>query len=142
MRIKEIAERVGKASKGPWEFDMALSRATGSYTRAVYHRRGYEIIEIVESPDEPDGECIHQSDADAEFIAHSREDTPYLLSRLRELAGAAGGFIDKCDAMAPEINDRLAHCEVVRGFKPLSQNWSAEHKTLRTILAKLKEEGL
>ena len=57
-----------------------------------------------------------------------------IILTLLDVAESGETFIDKCDVMAPEINDRIVHCELVRKFKPLSQNWSKEHKAFRIAL--------
>ena len=62
-----------------------------------------------------------------------------IIRTLLDVVEGGEAFIDKCDAMAPEINDRIVHCELVRKFKPLSQNWSKEHKSFRDALTTFEQ---
>ncbi|WZO97291.1 hypothetical protein EP7_004316 [Isosphaeraceae bacterium EP7] len=78
-RVKEIKERCEKATPGPWMFDESLHVAAGF--DPIFGWDGAGKTECKES--------------DARFIAHAREDIPYLLARVAELeeflAGANTG---------------------------------------------------
>ena len=82
-RLEEIRERVEKATEGPWEF---------------YDRYGDLGLVVVENSDaDPitdtelrhpgmDHACVRRKDGD--FIAHSRQDIPWLLGLVDVLAAA------------------------------------------------------
>lgn len=63
-REAEIAARAEKATKGPWSFrpdhSNAIYDADGRFVGSAYNGNGW---------------------ADGQFIAHAREDIPYLLSQ-------------------------------------------------------------
>ena len=75
--IKEIRERVGKASVGPWLANqMCVDDPLGLFYGIVsydekrdYQRGGYPVT----------GKHACLDEDDASFIAHAREDIPYLL---------------------------------------------------------------
>lgn len=78
-RLREIEERVAKASPGPW-----VVEGTGGIhmdgTRDWYAVRiGNHVIRGL------DGK------AEADFIAHSREDIPWLIQQVRALTVLANG---------------------------------------------------
>jgi hypothetical protein len=130
-RLDEIKERVGKATKGPW-----YPRATDDnmYMNARYvglnkgpgwkhdDKCGLAVcidqepadkviaITLLQSPDLVDqDEC----DENTVFIAHSREDIPYLLERLEAAEKALGKYSNDeswscvdCDAGRTCMPDR------------------------------------
>jgi hypothetical protein len=71
-RLAAIAARAGAASSGPW-IPMLEGRD---------HSSGSSCIRTSIGGIDLDG----ASDADIEFIAHARQDVPYLVSELRRLA--------------------------------------------------------
>jgi hypothetical protein len=75
MTVKEIEEREKKATKGPWEDE----RAAGIEGDAYIDSTGpwYRVVGLWNDYND-------NSINDADFIAHSREDIPYLLSLIRE----------------------------------------------------------
>lgn len=76
QRLREIEERVSKATPGPWR---AVCEATAEETacgRDVYSLTGPEWVE--------EGDYSFFGEHDAQFIAHARDDVPWLLSLLRE----------------------------------------------------------
>jgi len=99
-RLKEIRERVEKATEGPWvkgtcpdydvdEIIQTGSRSfsmTGGYAGEQYdHDRGvFVMVEYRESDGTPncyeDTIAIPEKEQDADFIAEARQDIPYLLS--------------------------------------------------------------
>lgn len=89
-RLQEIRERVEKAAEGPWEVDEEMVYLPGDEVLVRYAEgkavRGKYFCQC-------DGGTTHEQDeADASFIAHAREDIPFLLAendRLREVEKAA-----------------------------------------------------
>ena len=76
--LKEIIERERKATKGPWKYekgDYWGSHDEWAFLGPVF---GHGFI---------DNTCVYCEKTDADFIAHARQDIPYLLSiiaRMRE----------------------------------------------------------
>ncbi|MBY6273548.1 MAG: hypothetical protein CW346_15230 [Bacillaceae bacterium] len=74
QRLREIEERVSKATPGPWEaYGVGGIHMDGTSD-------GYSVMTAA-------GKRLHSpymTQADADFIAHAREDVPWLLSLLRE----------------------------------------------------------
>ncbi len=73
-RLEEIKERVKKATKGPWESsenlgDHSVQGPDGPVAAVTYA--------YAEGP-------ISLDECDAEFIAHARDDIPWLLEHLKE----------------------------------------------------------
>ena len=85
--------------------------------------------------DYPDIDLDNVHDMEME---HHEEALAIILTLL-DVVESGEAFIDQCDVMAPEINDRIVHCELVRKFKPLSQNWSKEHKSFRDALTTFEQ---
>lgn len=87
-RLKEIAERVEAATKGPWKWDR--NWLEGPTFRDTVIEPGVEydygggasvVLEIL--------------DPDRAFIAYAREDIPYLLARVERLEAALREIADK-----------------------------------------------
>lgn len=81
--LARLRKLEGKATKGPWEADYAVwpypGKREGNKSRAIYHQpQPHHIVEVVETPDELDGECIPNG-ADWKLIAESRNALPVLL---------------------------------------------------------------
>lgn len=82
-RIAEIRQRVENSTPGSWEWrkdfgdegDTGLALASND-TVEILGAYNWHCCSFRDDP--------NVSDADAEFIAHSREDIPYLLARLAE----------------------------------------------------------
>jgi len=101
-RLEEIRERCEKASKGPWVAkindhegaDWLLAEMElDKHDRDRISWRDHELNVLVcsKSPEGPVGHAIEN----AELMAHSREDTPDLLSDLTEVLGALGFYADR-----------------------------------------------
>ena len=116
--LKEIRERVEKATEGPWvkgtcpdydvdEIIQTGSRSfsmTGGYAGEQYdHDRGvFVMVEYRESDGTPgcyeDTIAIPEKEQDADFIAEARQDIPYLLSlidRARDTLKEIDEYFDK-----------------------------------------------
>lgn len=71
-RLEEIKERCEKATLGPWEHD-------GKFQVCIPRKEGTA--------------CFRAFPDDAEFIAHSREDIPWLVSQLEKAIELAHSVI-------------------------------------------------
>lgn len=92
-RVREIRERVEKATLGPWQFAPnvnvgGLVRSdTGAMAIAAFREDHAEMV------------------ANAEFIAHAREDIPYLLDRIEKLEEALRKLCEYADVDVPDLPD-------------------------------------
>lgn len=73
--IAAIRERAERATPGPWQWEMLRRGVMGADTLVAMAVWGDEVTE----------QYIAISDADAEFIAHAREDIPKLLAEIERL---------------------------------------------------------
>ena len=72
-RLAEIRKREQEASNGPWWYD----------GRDIFHKKyGTNLDAIIVPLPETWHKTQAVPDADAEFIAHARDDIPWLLSKL------------------------------------------------------------
>jgi hypothetical protein len=81
-RIEEIKQRVDAATEWPWEGEVRKAYLDSKYIDA--HSLDSELEYIISS----EGDFLEVIRADATFIAHAREDIPYLLQRIEVLEGA------------------------------------------------------
>lgn len=93
-RLEQIQDRVAKATKGPWhtecpQVNWRIRNETGWYILETEPRRGANV----------------RTRDDAEFIAHAREDVPYLLLRVRELETE----IAACRNELSDLRVKLSH---------------------------------
>lgn len=97
LDLQEIKAREAKATKGPWEYlpgEFNYDDDSENHPGSIHQvenktNRGWWIAAIEELFEE-------QTLANADFIAHAREDVPALIAeveRLREVAADAYGFI-------------------------------------------------
>lgn len=100
-RIDEIRERCEKATPAPWELSECVSDPSSDISVSIFHHvKGNEYIKIGDwwGSDPNDGKDA----ANHAFIAHSREDIPYLLGLVERMAGLiekaqfVGGDVDYC----------------------------------------------
>lgn len=97
-RLEEIKALAERATPGPWEFDHGVNTQTGTFTRAIYSKPSeFHTLEIIETPDEEGGECIHQSDDDGRLMAAARTDIPALVSALEIAVGALKAIRDRVE---------------------------------------------
>ncbi len=100
-RLKEIRERAEKATKGPWRCDVDIFNDDGEVEASV-HDEEISML-FTEGTGVMGGEDCwtkareSQAFRNAEFIAHAREDVPFLLAEL-EKARAALGAVAKYDS--------------------------------------------
>lgn len=104
-RLAQIASRVEAATPGPWvwagetsEHDFQWHEVNARTHEQEYscvvdhgwqHEGCFDIGPGVVGSWGYDADGVMMEVADATFIAHAREDVPYLLARVRELEGAA-----------------------------------------------------
>ncbi len=74
-RIEQIKERESKATKGEWFTDVCNS-GPSCWCRTIGNKRGSDALENCIIPGGSVGAV------DAEFIAHARQDIPWLLDQL------------------------------------------------------------
>ena len=148
QRLREIQERAEKATPGPWYYvnrddDYAMNQDVVATVPDLYNHQGYEhsgfcgagqaepeIIAglLVQRPlaiGTPDAKW----EENAEFIAHAREDVPWLLEQIATLksgvAAVCSDWVDLYDAQAAiealgrgngEESDMAAHTVDVAQF--------------------------
>lgn len=85
IKLDEIKSREAKASKGPWETRIAGIEGD-NYVAGTgpWYRMSHLAFDAND-----------QSHEDARFIAHSREDIPYLLKRLEAAEAALRTYADR-----------------------------------------------
>lgn len=81
-RLKEIEARAKAAEAGPWDIDLLDDRVEAVGRKATDH--GGENAWVLLS----DGSPYTLDRADAEFIAHARQDVPDLVAEVRRLRAA------------------------------------------------------
>lgn len=86
-RLREIEERLGRATPGPW----ACKDRLGGGGCFVFSEETFHVVALEE--DEDPTVSVPLGRADAAFIAGAREDVPLLLAEVRRLRAlrAAGG---------------------------------------------------
>ena len=85
-QLAEMEARANAATPGPWTrlySEVCKVSQRGKTTRV----EGFISVRADTEADEP------QADADADFIAHARQDVPTLLSDVRELRGLLGALL-------------------------------------------------
>jgi hypothetical protein len=98
QRMAEIEARAEKATEGPWAlpFDDGAIALPGGRNSLL----GLDM----------DGMAVVERRPDAEFIAHAREDVPYLIARARELEAALGElctWVDSHENPWPSLNSTV-----------------------------------
>jgi hypothetical protein len=78
-RVAEIKARSAAATPGPWN----VTELEGHWISGAGYVQGMTYY-VFEAEQRGDGECGSMLKEDAEFVAHSREDVPFLLDRLAE----------------------------------------------------------
>lgn len=112
-RIAAIQAREQAATKGPWE-----TKLYGPYQRVrhIYGQRTPPTVATLERAavaiDAPYVDEVVQADLDAEFIAHAREDVPYLLAELTRLHAEMANMADTFRQSAQGLSDKLSATQV------------------------------
>lgn len=86
-RLDEIREREKKATKGPWKADGKIVRPI---SEEIKRRAPIAMTDCSHGI----GQAGVSDENNADFIAHSREDIPYLLERLEAAEEALRGQCD------------------------------------------------
>lgn len=100
-RVREIEERAGRATEGPW-LDGAESEEC--VLRPIPAVDGDWVMS-----GNYDGEVI-VSPADKAFILASREDVPWLVERLREMRQVVAGAAGTLELLANAYNEQMDRC--------------------------------
>lgn len=127
-RLAAIRERVAKATPGPW--DHGGSTVDGG--EWVWERSGHATGD----PDAPDTRVCDAGSRDAAFIAHAREDVPWLLGELDDVVALLGrgielvddSRVEKCD----ELRAQLAAAEEREARLREALRWALSHATCFT----------
>lgn len=86
-RPREIEERVARATGGGW---LALGKR--HFKPEHMSREGFSLhAVIVQHPFGPWDAIFTKTEADQDFVAHAREDIPYLLNALQHMEDAYAG---------------------------------------------------
>lgn len=122
-RLAEIRERAAAATPGPWG---TYDDGTGRYDIAAeLQDTGHGFTcrrQVAQTVDEPiDNDPAHrdwdadedddQIFADAEFIAHAREDLPALLAEVERLRSDRDRFADRVDTLTSVAKGNLRHVQ-------------------------------
>ena len=136
-RIAEIKQRVAEAAPGPWriyeEFDGYASGSEPPFCIA----RGMQGADGKGLNKGDDTECFNC--ADAEFMAHAREDVPFLLAQLaaeREMREKAEAERDKALAIAESAVSKMMVMEDdLDAERERAHRAEKEVKRLRVLLS-------
>lgn len=123
-KLKAIEERAEKATPAPWQhgFDDGSGRVTkdADWPQGAYIVRGDDTI--VTGGNFEGIACGVEELADADFIAHARQDVPALIAEVRRLREVLHSIAtecphhDTCSAMASttasKVNYALCDCHV------------------------------
>ena len=124
-RIEEIRARLEAATPGPWEFSNSSDvRESKGEFRAPNPHNGFMLV----GP--------WTNDADAAFIAHSREDVPFLLAEVTKLRA----IIEEAKTLRTDLAS-LSAVAVVAGLMNEHYAHNVAINRLDAILAKATPEG-
>lgn len=108
-RMKEIKERVAKASIGPWSVQVNRAYHISYILRSA---AGNKIAQFFNWQDI--GFDVN-SESNSNFIAHARADIPYLISRVEELEETLTNFADAMESChASDENYRQGYVNIAR----------------------------
>lgn len=99
-RIREIREREAAATDGPW--------------RPVIQPNWHPFV-VMRERSENGGQLdtsILRREEDADFIAHSREDVPFLLAALARSEARVEALVEAGNAMAERLAYEHSECDV------------------------------
>jgi len=99
QRLEEIEARAARATPGPWESDGV--RVYSDYSRCRYNLVADCDLELAIKGTEP------QLPQDPDFIAHAREDVPWLCRVMRELIAQNAAMREALEAALNEISEAL-----------------------------------
>jgi hypothetical protein len=89
VRIAEIAARAEAATAGPWN----VTEMEGHWISGAGYVQGMTYY-VFEAEQRGDGECGSMLKEDAEFVAASREDVPWLLAQLAASEAARARLVE------------------------------------------------
>ena len=104
--INEIKERESKATKGPWTWDTHIDVCGNGAKKKIarlrsetefYERRfNFDVKKVII---DQESWYVLPEEKDSEFIAHSREDIPYLLKKIEKIQTILeqGNHCHSCD---------------------------------------------
>jgi hypothetical protein len=117
--LEEIRERADAATPGPWESDILVDC-------------GNRPVVLLPDPDNADAadllfaaDAPSATEADAEFIAHAREDVPRLLA----VVDAALKLADKYDAESKRLWGQIRDADrrgVMTGSRSIDAAWNGD----------------
>jgi hypothetical protein len=144
-RIAEIREREQKAMRGPWVVapcpdDSELCDIVSEYSELPNGGKVANWIAELDSGGIDTSDDVAQMHDNATFIAHAREDIPYLLGRLHEQAQE----IERLRAQALAISASLAEfrigpCSLPQGVIELGQRAEAAESALAAAQQAFRE---
>lgn len=103
-RLQEIRERESKATAGPWVTDDVARVGVGE---------PYGPFLATCKPSVHDWPVRQQEQDDAEFIAHAREDVPWLLSEMERLETARQEAQESYNAAKGELTNMQAELKAM-----------------------------
>ncbi len=147
-RLAEIEAREKAASPRPWEW--VKDPFNGGYS-GIVGKDGMEVLFPNHRNDGDDGDAWFEdfpTEADREFIAHARDDIPYLTAKVRRLQAEAEArecrvneLLDQIGFPSCPFHDKgcisWAECMV----KELQEERDQAVEALRAITTPMKEAG-
>jgi len=137
QRLEEIERRVNKATPGPWTWEDYSAGWSIVYARVLRKAAGkYQICDF----------AMHD---DAEFIAGSREDTPWLCELARRLLAVAEAAREIAEhepylrdhALSGSSDPRVCfYCEATWGHEAPDHKPACPLRKLQEALAALEED--
>ena len=112
-RLEEIQKRVEKASEGPWAWQTYGEKTNAFVVGGAVAEDGSPLSGRLDGEDEfvVDPICgLEESTVnyeDADFIAHSREDIPYLLAQVEEPNEIISKMMDALNSLSCSTADFL-----------------------------------
>ena len=107
QRLQEIKERAEKATPGPWKvYQDAISTSIG--TEFIHPQLNGPMPVITDAYHVGGAINIYIDDADAEFIAHARQDVPALIAEIERLRSVIWRISDRYDISINETKEFLA----------------------------------
>jgi len=151
-RVQEIQARVEKATKGPWAIEPCSDTderrdVVADYKMVKGKKQAHWIAELDAQMDfdsDVEGQ-LSTLEANAEFIAHAREDIPYLLAALT-------AHHEALDTLRQALQQSMRDCEserdrrvaaqeaIMNNYMPKLKAAEAECATLRAQLAVVSSE--
>lgn len=135
QRIVEIAARYGAATSEKWERRDAVSYDIDGNPKDIEYivMRSDDDVAICADCCTPDGK---PSSANAEFIAHARQDVPWLLSKLAEANDATNRYFKAGVNVVGDLHDAELRIEQLEhDLADLRENAADDAAEFRSIMA-------